>query len=157
MAFRFSKFNMKAIIIIILVFLSFLANGQVNDYSRYVNDQLINKKQLVKTHDDKEKIIYLGKIKNSEGKVLFYILAIYSEVQAALVIHGHSNVLYLGKDKVIKRQFELGIPDELPFKLENNILYFHYYNNKTKKKELYANHVGTEIPKLLCVGPDECY
>jgi hypothetical protein len=154
---RFPQLNMKAIIITILVTLFFNANGQVKDYSKYINDQLINKKQTAKTPDDKEEIIYLGKIKSSNGKILFYILSIYSEVQAAIQIHGHSNVLYLDREKVIKKQFDLGLPDELPFKLKNNTLYFHYYNDKTKKTELYANHVGTGLPKILCVGPEDCY
>ena len=150
---------MKSIIIIILITLFFEANGsgQVNDYSKYIKDQLINKKQTVKTHDDKEDIVYLGKIKNYDGEVLFYVLAIYREVQAAIEIHGHSNVLYLDKKKVLKKQFDLGLPDDLPFKLKNNTLYFHYFNRKTKKTELFVNHVGTEIPKLLCVGPEDCY
>jgi len=153
----FQELNMKAIIITILVTLFFNVNGQVNDYSKYIKDQLINKKQTAKTHDDKEYIVYLGKIKSSNGKVLFYILAIYSEVQAAIQIHGHSSVLYLDKKKTIKKQFDLGLPEELPFELKNNTLYFHYFNHKTKKEELYANHVGTEIPKVLCVGPNNCY
>ena len=148
---------MKALFITILVTLFFDVNGQVKDYSKYIKDELINKKQFMKSSDNKEEIIYLGKIKNSKGKVLNYVLAIYSEVQAAIIIHGHSNVLFLDKKKVIKKQFDLDLPNELPFRLKNNTLYFHYYNNKTKKKEIYINHVGTVIPRLLCVGPKECY
>ena len=148
---------MKSTIIPILVTFFFNAQGQVNNYSKYIKEQLINKKQIVKTPNDKEEIIYLGAIKGGNGNVLFYILSIYSEVQAAIVIHGHSNVLYLDRKKVVKRQFELGTPDDLPFKLKNNTLYFHHFSDKTKKQELYTNHVGTKIPKLLCVGPDDCY
>jgi hypothetical protein len=148
---------MKSIIIIILITLFFKANGQVNDYSKYIKDQLINKKQTVKTHNDKRDIVYLGKIRNRNGEVLFYVLTIFSEMQAAIQIHGHSNVLYLDKKKLIKKQFDLGLPDERPFKLKNNTLYFHYFNHKTKKTELFVNHLGTEIPELLCVGPEDCY
>lgn len=148
---------MKAIIITIFVLLYSTVYGQANDYSKYIKDHLINKKQFVKTPDSKEEIIYLGEIKNSDGKVLFYILTIYSEVQAAILFHGHSNVLYLDKEKVVKKQFELGMRDELPAKLKNNTLYFYYYNKESKGKKLYTNHVGIEIPKLLCVSPNECY
>jgi hypothetical protein len=148
---------MKAILIPIIVTLFFNAQGQVNNYSKYIKEQLINKKQIVKTPDDKEEIIYLGTIKGSNGNVLFYVLSIYSEVQAAFVIHGHSNILYVDSRKVSKKHFELGAQDDLPFKLKNNSLYFHYFNDKTKKTELYVNRVGTEIPKVLCVGPDDCY
>lgn len=31
------------------------------------------------------------------------------------------------------------------------------HSAETKRKELYANHVGTEIPIVMCVGPDKCY
>ena len=150
-------FKMKTIIIAIFLIFYLSSNGQVHSYSKFINEHSINKKQTVKTDDGKEDIIYLGKIKNKGGKNLFYILTIYSEVQAAIEIHGHSNVIYLGNNKVFKKQFELGSPQDLPFKLENNNLYFNYLNSKTKKKELYVNHVGKQIPKLLCVGPDDCY
>ena len=148
---------MKAILIPVLVTFFFNAQAQLNNYSKYIKEQLRNKKQIEKSSDGKEEIIYLGAIKSRNANVLFYIFSIYSEVQAAIVTHGHSNVLYLDRKKVLKKQFELGTPDDLPFKLKNNTLYFHYFSNKTKKQELFTNHVGTEIPKILCVGPDDCY
>ena len=148
---------MKAIIILIFVFFYSNLNGQVRDYPKFINDKFLYKKQIVKTSDGKEEIVYLGEIKDIDGNILFYILAIYSEVQAAILTHGHSNVLYLDKEKIIEKQFELDLSGELPFKLKNNTLYFHYYNKKTNKLEFYKNYVGIEIPKLLCVGPEECY
>lgn len=148
---------MKPIIIIVLLSILLEANGQVGEYSKYVKDNLINKKQTLKTNGDKKEIVYLGKIKDNNGKALFYLLSIYSEVQAAIIIHGHSNVIYLDNKKVFKKQFELGSPDELPIKLEDNRLYFHHINIRTKRKQTYVNHVGMQMPKVLCVGSNECY
>ena len=148
---------MKIIFIAISLTFYLSSIGQIKNYSKFINDHLINKKQTLKSKDDKEDIIYLGKIKDKHGKVLFYVLTIFSQVQAAIVIHGHSNVIYLDTTKVVKRQFELGTPDDLPFKLKNNHLYFYYLNPVTKKKKLYVNHVGQQIPKVLCVRPEDCY
>jgi hypothetical protein len=149
---------MKAVFISIVIVLFFFdAAAQEEDYSLYVGDKLINKKQTIQTTEGKKELVYLGKIKNDKGKILYHIIAMYSEVQAAIVIHGHSNVLYLDEKKFLKRQFELSVPDELPYKLVNNTFYFLYYNNKTKRKEQFHNHVGTDIPKLLCVKADDCY
>ena len=151
------KIMMKTAITLILSSLILTANGQVADYSKFINDKLINKQQTVKTPEDKEYIVYLGKIKDNKGKILFYIISIYSEVQAAIEIHVHSKVLYLDSNKKFKKEFELETSDKLPFKLENNCLYFHSFNSKTNRKEFYVNHVGTKIPELLCVTPDDCY
>ncbi|MEO6405872.1 MAG: hypothetical protein ABIY51_08455 [Ferruginibacter sp.] len=93
---------MKPIIIILFLSIFLKAKAQVSNYSKYLNDHLINKKQTIKTRDDKKDIVYLGKIKDIDGKVKFYILSIYSEVQAAIEIHGHSNVIYLDNKKAFR-------------------------------------------------------
>lgn len=148
---------MKTILVISLLFY-LSSKGQTINYSKFVHDHLINKNQTVKTSaTDKEDIIYLGKIKDKNGKTLFYILTIYSQVQAAIVIHGHSNIIYLDNNKNFKKLFHLGSPQDLPYKLKNNHLYFRYKDSKTNKKKLYINYVGEQIPKILCVGPDDCY
>lgn len=106
---------LKIVFTCIFVTLFCNAKGQDTDYSKYINDRLINKKQIVKTPGVKEEIVYLGKIKNSKGQVKFYILSLFTEVQAAIALHGHSNVLYLDNAKILKKQFELGTSDDLPF------------------------------------------
>jgi antitoxin component of MazEF toxin-antitoxin module len=79
-------------------------------------------------------------------------------VQAAIVIHGNSKVLYLDNKKVLKKQFDLGTSDDVPFKMQNNSLYFHYFNFKTIRKNYTLTMlVKKKTPKVLCVAPNHCY
>jgi hypothetical protein len=148
---------MKAILLIPFLFFCVISKGQSKNYSQFINEQSINEKQIVKTKGEKDEITYLGTVKDNKGKILFFVLSVYSEIQAAINIHAHANVIFLDKNKVLRKQFELGFRDELPFKLKNNSLYFHCLNLKTGNKEQYSNKLSTQIPEFLCVSPNECY
>ena len=125
------------------------------EYAKYVVTKLKTKKQNIKEENLEETIVYLGDIQVN-GK-LFYILTSFRRTQAALVKHGHSTIYILDSKKRIVKEYELGLPEELPFKVENNILYFHYKDSKTNKRKTYINRIERELPKLMCVEPDNCY
>jgi hypothetical protein len=125
------------------------------EYAKYVVTKLKTKKQKIKEENLEETIIYLGDIE-LDGK-LFYVLTSYKEIQAALVVHGHSTIYILDSKKRIVREYELGQPEELPFMVENNSLYFHFIDSKTNKQKIYINKIEKELPKLMCVEPDDNY
>ena len=124
-------------------------------FAKYVVTKLKTKKQNTKEENLEETIVYLGDIKVN-GK-LFYVLTSYRLIQAALVEHGHSTIYILDSKKRIVKEYELGQPEELPFMVENNSLYFHYKDLKTNKRKTYINRIEKELPKLMCVAPDDCY
>jgi len=123
------------IIILFISVFSTISSGQT-DYSKFVKTGKKSKKQFVKTKDrDTENIIYLGDIKNKNGLTIYFVLSSFSVTQAAIQKHGHSNVIFLDSAKTFKKEYEIGLPEELPFKLQNNTLFFYYIddNSKTKK------------------------
>lgn len=130
-----------------------------DDYAKFItliksND--INQKQTIKTEYGKEEIVYLGPINDENGKIMSYILTLYGEVQAAIQIHGHSQVIFINPDLVQKKEYYLNMPEELPFKLEGNTLYFEYINEETGKENLFLNEIGTELPRFMCYAPNTC-
>ena len=126
------------------------------DFSAYIKSELKNESQILNRKGFKDSIVYLGDITAENGKV-FYILNLYNEVPAAMTIHGHSIIFILDSNKKVVKRTELGNPDELPFKIENNSLYFHYRDSKTDKIKTFINKIENEIPKFICVEPDNCY
>lgn len=124
-------------------------------YAKYIVTKLKEKEQKIREENLEETIIYLGVVELS-GK-LFYVLTSYREIQAALVVHGHSTIYILDSKKKIVREYELGQPEELPFRVENNSLYFHYIDSKTNERKIYINKIDKELPKLMCVEPDDYY
>jgi hypothetical protein len=125
------------------------------EYAKYVVPKFRTKKQHIKEENLEETIIYLGDIQ-IDGKI-FYVLTSFKRIQAALVKHGHSIIYILDSKKRIVMEYELGLPEELPFKIENNSLYFHYKDLKTNKHKTFLNRIEKKLPELMCVNPDDCY
>lgn len=147
---------MKSFILIVAVILFTSKLSGQSEYSKYIVADSLKKTQLVKNKTGDEKINYLGVIKKTNGDTLYYIVTVFSRVQAARVMHGHSNVIYIGKDLKEKKRYDIALPEELPYKLDNNTLYFKYLDEATNKKKIFKNKVGTTLPKIMCVGPDNC-
>lgn len=147
---------MKSFYILILTILFAIKLVGQSEYSKYIVADSLKKAQLIKTKTGDEKINYLGVIKKTTGDTLYYIVTVFSRVKAAQVMHGHSNIIYIGKDLKEKKRYDIGLPEELPYKLDNNTLYFKYVDETTNKKKIFKNKVGTTLPKIMCVGPDNC-
>lgn len=90
--------NMKTskILIILTILFAFRLIGQ-SEYSKYIVADSLKKTIYTKNKYGDSKINYLGTIKNSKGDTLYYVFTNFSRVQAAIVMHGHSNIIYLNK------------------------------------------------------------
>jgi hypothetical protein len=148
---------MKLIVTLIVIFLisTIKVSGQ-SDYAKYIVADSLKKTHVVKNKYGDEKINYLGAIKKTNGDTLYYIVTVFSRVKAARVMHGHSNIIYLGRDFKEKKRYDVGLPEELPYKLKNNTLFFKYLDEESNKTKIFKNKVGTTLPKIMCVGPDLC-
>ncbi len=127
------------------------------DFTKFIKKDFINAKQTNSTKYGKEEIMYLGDIVDNNGNALSHVLNLYSEVQAAIKIHRHSNIIFIHSNKNLIKRFDVGTPDELPYKLENNNLFFHYIDTETNKEKTFIDTIGTTLPKIICVAPENCY
>ena len=132
------------------------SSDEETDYTKYIQNDRINKKQKNKTKYGKEEIVYLGEIKDNNGNPISHVLSIYGEVKAAIEVHGHSEIIFINNNLKQKKEYYLNDPEELPFKLENNNLYFHYKDEETAKESIYIDTIGTKLPWLICFGPNTC-
>jgi hypothetical protein len=131
-------------------------SGQT-DYSIYVNSKFKLKPQLLSGTDFEESVTYLGELKLGKGQI-FYVLTSFLKIQAAIVKHGIVKIYILDINKKLVREYRLNLPEELPYKIKNNSLYFHYADANTSKLKIFINKIGPELPELICVGPDGgCY
>ena len=129
------------------------------DYTKFIKlikRGLINQKQVIKKEGGKEEIVYLGTIIDKNGKTISHVFTIYAEVQAAIVIHGNSRILLIKDNLKEQKQYYMHMSEELPFKLENNNLSFHYLNKETNKEEIFENNIGMELPIAMCFSPNAC-
>lgn len=97
---------------------------------------------------------YLGQILDINGKTKYYVVKEFYKVKAAVVYHGHSRMLFFNPNKNLVAQSIVDMPDELPYRLYNNFLYFKYMVKGVPKD--YKEHLKT-LPKMICVSPHACY
>ena len=98
----------------------------------------------------------LGTITDKQGHVLYHVVAEFRTVQAAKQSHSHSSICFLNSQRIQVAKYEVGLPSELPVKLDKNALYF-TYTDKAGEKNILSQLIGNELPKMLCVAPKNCY
>jgi hypothetical protein len=131
--------------------------GKQTDYSIYINSKFKLKPQIVTGTDFEESITYLGELKLGKGQV-FYILTSFKKIQAAIVNHGFASIYILDINKKLAREYRLNSDEELPFRVKNNSLYFHYLEANTSTLKTFINIIGPGLPEMMCVGPvGGCY
>jgi hypothetical protein len=141
---------------IIFCFFGLLTSAQGTQNFKPILDSLqIGQTYSEKSSTFKTKVTYLGTILNANKGTLFYVLTENYDVKAAIEWHGHSRIVFLGKNKRMKAFYSLNLPEELPNKLADNVLYF-----KDKKSgKVTKQKITGKLPDLICVKPDnsDCY
>lgn len=146
----------RSIIISILLFYSFNLFGQT-EYGKYVEEKRLNQRQIEKFEGAVYEVIYIGAFKDQQHIVKYHILSVFRNVQAAIEMHGHTEVIFLDKNLKLIKQIELALPEELPFKLEENKLHFHYTDDNSHIQKVFEFDLDGKIPESLCVSPSVCY
>lgn len=147
---------MKTTLTIILTFIFLQLNAQ-SEYARFIVADSIGKLCCRETKDGIEKIKYLGVIRKDNGELDYHVITASLTIEGIVGIHGYALVLFLTKDKMEKKRYELSMKEELPFKLKNNTLFFHYTETKSNKKKIYKIRIDTDLPKWLTVNPSNSY
>lgn len=128
------------------------------DYARFVGPGKRGERQRIDVGDGgSEEVVYLGTIHDKNGQTLYHVLSVFRLVQAAIVKHGHPEVIVLDNSLALLKKYSLGLPAELPFFLKNNSLSFYYADAKTQARKVFLNVIGEQLPEHLCVSPNICY
>src|ERR1700749_1330518 len=126
----------------IIISLTILLIGKMlgqSDYAKYIAADSLRKIHKVKNSHGYQEINYLGTINKPNNDTLYYVFGVYTAVQAAIQIHGHSNIIYLNKKLKEVKSYDVGMQESLPYKLIKNTLYFRYVDEKANKKQIFKN------------------
>lgn len=107
----------------------------------------IGKEIFQKTEDGDTRSTYLGNITDKNSKILFYVVKEFSRIRAAKVYHGNSWLILYNPDKKFKAEYHFDMPEELPFKLRANALYF--YDTEQKPVKILTVRIGAQLPKQI--------
>ena len=144
-------------IIFLFLFVFFYASSfcqSLDNFNDVLAAKRIGKTVVKKVKQDISERTFLGSIKDNKGNVRYYVVKEFLRVKAAVVYHGHSRILFFSPRKKLLLQAILSMPDELPYKLKNNALYFRYPENN--KKKIHIEEVSS-LKSMLCVEPGSCY
>ena len=152
-----SRGCIKAFQILLLLLIIFTTDGraQIDDFGNILSSCIRNKTFFKRTSDIESERTFLGFIRDDDKKVLYYVIKEFYTVQAAVVRHGHSRILFFGKNKRLASVYIVEGWDLLPYKLSGNCLFFRY--KKDDKAMVQIVKVGKILPVPLCVKPNDCY
>jgi hypothetical protein len=109
--------------------------------------QNIGKNIFQKTVNGDLTSTYLGEIRNENGAVKFYVVREFSRIKAAIVYHGNSRLIFYNVAKKFKAQYQFDMPDELPFKLKSNRLYFR--DSDQKPIRILSLKINQHLPEQI--------
>lgn len=146
---------MKSVFLVLFICVGLMSDAQ-SKYSKYIVPDSASHNSYVKHKYGDEKIQYLGVIRKSNKDTLYFAFSVFERVQAAMVMHGHSNIIFLDKKRREVKRYDVNLPENLPYKLSANCLYFKYKNETTSKKETYKFKIQAKLPDMVCYSPTEC-
>lgn len=142
---------------IIFIFLTLFQSGNASCQQHYSSYQkIIQKNKIGRINVEQSKTdtvwrTYLGILFDTSANVHYHVISEFNKIRAASTWHGQSNVYLLNKQGEIVWSILIGMPDELPIKLEANSFYF-----KEGKKIVSARYRLVNN-QLFCVHPRRCY
>jgi hypothetical protein len=92
----------------------------------------------------------MGGLIDTSDNSTYHVISEFEKIRADLTWHGQSNVFLLNKQGEIIWTIFIGMPDELPIKLEANSFYF-------KEEDKVINSRYRLVDNLYCVLPNRCY
>ena len=129
--------------------------GQSDDFKDILTHPIKNRTILQAYNGTHSERTFLGLVKDSKGKVVFYVAKEVYTVQAAVVRHGHSRIIFFDRQKRLIASY--WTDSELPYVLANNTMYFKYENSNSNKRSIYKERIGPILPDHICVKKNECY
>ncbi len=127
--------------------------SELQFYNQFVSESKILDTLILQEEHSKTEIIYLGKLKDLNNQNFYHVITNFKiigigEMQSP---RGRSHVAFLSDNLEKAIIYQMGIPDKLPVKIENKILYFFHENEKI------GISIFGGLPPLLCVPKIGCY
>lgn len=129
-------------------------NRSVQNFDDVLSTNKTGKVIIKKVGKDISQRTFLGTIKDNQGHIKYYVVKEFLRIQAAIVYHGHSSILFFNDKKKLVKEAILNLPEELPFKLVSNFLYFKYLENGSTR--IFKEKIEP-LPEMICVQPNLCY
>jgi hypothetical protein len=150
---RFEKVSLSILICVATCVVD--CDAQTNDFKDFLSGCIPNKTIVKKNDSVESETTFLGCIRDEKWRIEYYVIKEFYAVPAARVRHGHSRIIFLRGNKNLAATYDLDSPDELPYELSQNCLYFKY--KRGGKEQIQRVKIRDSLPAPICVMPDGCY
>ncbi len=124
-----------------------LGLDELQFYKRFIFDNKINEKQILIEEHKKTEITYLGKLNDLDKQASYHVITNFKIIGIGEMPspRGASYIAFLNDTLDRAIIYLMGSPNELPKKIENNVLYF------TLKSQKVGISVLGGLPPMLCL------
>ena len=125
---------------------------ELDFYKQFITEKQNSEKQILTDEHTKTEITYLGKLKDLDNLKFYHVLTNFKIIGIGEMLspRGISNIAFLNENMEKAIIYRMGMPEELPTRIENDILYFNHESQK----------IGISIlgglPPMLCVPKIGC-
>jgi len=127
--------------------------SELKFYKQFVSENKIAEKQILTEEHTKTEITYLGILNDLNNQNLYHVITNFKIIGIGEMEspRGESYIAFLDEnlDKAIV--YRMALPDELPEKIEDNVLYF------TLESEKIGISILGGLPPMLCLPKIGCY
>lgn len=125
---------------------------ELDFYKQFISEKQILEKQILTDEHTKTEITYLGKLMDLNNQNFYHVLTNFKIIGIGEMEspRGKSNIAFVNENMENAIIYRMRTPDELPTRIENEILYFNHESVK----------IGISIlgglPPMLCVPKIGC-
>jgi hypothetical protein len=126
--------------------------SELKFYKQFISDKKVSEKQILTDEHTKTEITYLGKLRDLDNQNFYHVLTNFKIIGIGKMEspRGISNIAFINENMEKAIIYRMGMPDELPTRIESKILYFNHESEK----------IGISIlgglPPMLCVPKIGC-
>ncbi len=126
--------------------------SELQFYKQFVSENKILEKQILTEVHSKTEITYLGKLRDLNNQNSYHVIKNFKIIGIGEMEspRGISNIAFLSDNLEKAIIYRMSLPNELPEKIENNILYF-----KLESEKVGISILGG-LPPMLCLPKIGC-
>ena len=126
--------------------------SELDFYKQFISEKQVLEKQLLTEEHTKTEITYLGKLKDLNNQNFYHVITNFKiigigEMQSP---RGISNIAFINENMNKAIIYRMGMPDELPERIDNKILYFNHESDKI------GISIFGGLPPILCIPKIGC-
>ena len=122
-------------------------------YKQFISENKILEKQILTDQRSETEITYLGKLRDLDNQHFYHALTDFKIVGIGEMEspRGISNIVFLDEHLEKAIIYRMGIPDDLPLRIENQRLLFYH------KPEKIGITISGGLPPILCIPKIGCH